>query len=814
MWNDFKFAVRQLRRNFGFCAVAVLTLALGIGANTAIFSVIDAVLLRPLPFAEPERVVTLWETDPARGMKRSMVTPPDLAEWQKQNESFEQIGFWTAFDANLVLREGVQTVRRAHASSEVFSILRAQPALGRTFTSDEDKREGNRAAILSHALWQKQFGGREDVLGQTITIDTYGRRDYTIVGVMPREFTFPDKTELWLAAGWNGIPRERNGHWYNTIARLKPGVTLEKAAAEINTIQSRLAQSNPSSLIGTGVSTVPLLQNMIGPRLKPALLLLWGVVAGVMLIACANVANLLLARAVTRRKEIALRAALGASRRRIVRQLLCESGLLAVIGGVAGALLGWWSLQLLLALAPADIPRLNEVRFDWRTLAFTFGVSALTGVLFGLAPAWQFSRPDIDRTLREGSQAASPGVLITKLRGALVSAEIAVSLLLLVGAALMIQAFAKILREDRGFQSEHVITAELDFSVSGFTTWVRATETRPQVKLKQLIDDLAAQPGVQAAAATYRLPRRTSEPPSQPILIEGRVGDPVTADYFGITPKYFSAMGIPLLRGRGFTEDDRLDTQPVIVINESLAKQFFGGKDPIGKRIGMGGRRNAAVSDEDFAKWPIIVGIVGDVKTLAVNGRVDPQIYLPYWQWPMQTPVAVIRAQGEPAALAAMLRREVKKTIPNIPVPKIQTMDSILHEVTAQPRFQTWLLSSFGGLAALLAAIGLYGTLAYAVAQRTHEIGIRMALGAPRSRVLSLIIKDGMRLVVVGAIVGTILSLASTKVLAHAFFEIQPNAPLSIMAVTVLLFAIALCASYLPARRATRINPTEALRCE
>jgi putative ABC transport system permease protein len=354
----------------------------------------------------------------------------------------------------------------------------------------------------------------------------------------------------------------------------------------------------------------------------------------------------------------------------------------------------------------------------------------------------------------------------------------------------------------------------LDFSVSGYTTWIRATETRPQVKLKQLIDDLAVQPGVQVAAATYRLPRRTSEPPSQPILIEGRAGDPVTADYFGITPKYFDALGIPLLRGRAFTEDDRLDTQPVIVINESLAKQFFGGKDPIGKRIGMGGRRNAAISDEDFSKWPIIVGIVGDVKTLAVNARVDPQIYLPYWQWPMQTPVAVVRAQGEPAALAAMLRREVKKTIPNIPVPKIQTMDSILLEVTAQPRFQTWLLSAFGGLAALLAAIGLYGTLAYAVAQRTHEIGIRMALGAQRSRVLSLILKDGMKLVVVGAIIGTILSLASTKVLAHAFFGIEPQASLPIIVVTVLLFAIALCASYLPARRATKINPTEALRCE
>jgi putative ABC transport system permease protein len=814
MWNDLKFAVRQLRRNLGFTAVAVLTLALGIGANTAIFSVIDAVLLKPLPYAEPDRVVTLWEQDLKRDVTQDAVTPPNLEEWRKQNQVFEGLGYWTAFDANLVLADGVQTVRRAHPSSEVFSILRAQPLMGRTFTADEDQPEGNRAAIISYSFWQNRLGARTDVLGQTVTIDTYGRRDYTIVGVMPRSFTYPDKTELWLPAGWNGIPRTRHGHWLNVIGRLKSGVSLEKAAAEMNTIQSRIAAVHPSSLVGSSVSVVPLPEHIVGPKLKPALLMLSAVVAGVMLIACANVANLLLARAVNRQKEISLRTALGATRWRIIRQLLAESSLLAIAGGVAGALLGWWSLQILLTVSPADIPRLNEVRFDVRTLLFTIAVASATGIFFGLAPAWQSSRPDLDRVLREGSHAASSGVTMTRLRNALVMGEIAVSLLLLVGAALMIQAFAQILNEERGIRTEHVITAALDFSVSGYTTWIRATETRPQVKLKPLLDEIAAQPGVEYVAAASNLPRRNSGQPSQPFYVEGQLpGKPHTADYTGVTPKYFETMGIPLLRGRAFTEDDRLEAPQVLIINETLAKRCFAGQDPLGKRLSMS--RNPAIPDTaELSKWPVVVGVVRDVKTLGVNPEAHPQVYVPYWQWPMLTPTAIVRAQGDPAGLTAMLRREVKETIPNIPVPKIQTMDSILHEVTAQPRFQTWLLSAFGGLAALLAGIGLYGTLAYAVAQRTHEIGIRMALGAERSRVLAMIIKDGMKLVVAGAIVGAVLSLASTRILAHAFFGIQPHAPLPIAAVTVLLFVIALCASYLPARRATKINPTEALRCD
>lgn len=814
MWNDLKFAARQLRRNFGFTVVVILTLALGIGANTAIFSVIDAVLLKPLPYAEPHRVVTLWEQDVKRNVQQDAVTPPNLEEWRKQYQSFEQLGYWTAFDANLILRDEVQSVRRAHPSSEIFSILRAQPLIGRTFTADEDQPDCNRTAIISYSFWQNRLGGRPDVLGQTLTIDTYGRRDYTIVGVMPRSFTFPDKTELWLPAGWNGIPRTRQGHWLNVIGRLKPGMSLEKAAAEINTIQSRIATANPGSLVGTSVSMIPLPEHIIGPKLKPALLMLWGVVAGVMLIACANVANLLLARAVNRQKEISLRTALGATRWRIVRQLLAESSLLAIAGGVAGSLLGGWSLQILLTMSPADIPRLNEVRFDARALLFTIFVTATTGILFGLAPAWQSSRPDLDRVLREGSHAASSGWTMTRLRNALVAAEIAVSLMLLVGAALMIQAFARILSEERGIQPEHVITAELDFSVSGYTTWIRATETRPQIKLKQFLDTIAAQPGVEFAAAASNLPRRDNRQPTQPFYVEGQpAGKPHTADYTGVSANYFQALGIPLLRGRAFTEDDKLDAPPVLIINETLARRCFPGQDPLGKRLSMS--RNPAIPDTaELSKWPVVVGIVRDVKTLGVNRESHPQVYVPYWQWPMLTPTAIVRARGDPAGLTSMLRREVKETIPNIPAPNIQTMDSILHEVTAQPRFQTWLLSAFGGLAALLAAIGLYGTLAYAVAQRTHEIGIRMALGAQRSRVLALIIKDGMKLVVIGALVGSVLSIGSTKIFAHAFFGIEPHAPLPVIVATVLLFVIALGASYVPARRATNINPMEALRCE
>jgi predicted permease len=816
MGSDVKYAFRQFWKNPAFTAVAILTLALGVGANTAIFSVIDAVLIKPLPFPESDRVITLWERDARRDMKQERVTPPDFAAWQKQNQSFEQIGYWTAFDANLILSDGVQTVHRAHVSSEVFPILRAQPMLGRTFTRDEDKPESGRSAIISYGFWQNHLGGRADVLGQSITVDTYGRRDYEIVGVMPRGFAFPDKTELWLPAGWNGIPRERHGHWLGVIGRLKPGVSLEKASAEMNTLQAGIAAAHPGQLLGTSVACVPLLQNTIGPRLKPALILLWSVVAGVLLIACANVANLLLARAVTRGKEIGLRAALGASRARIIRQLLIESSVLSLAGGIAGALLGWWSLKLLLALSPGDIPRLDEVHFDIRTLIFTFAISAVTGILFGLAPAWQFSRPEIDRVLRECSHAMSQGSNIKRLRGALIVCEIAVSLVLLVGAALMIEAFAKILSEDRGFQSEHLITADLDFSVSGYTTWVHPTETRPQIKLKQFLDRLGEQPGIAIAAATYRLPSRDNTPPNFPFVIEGQPPDVAnTAEYAGITPNFFAAMSVPLLRGRIFTEDDRLGAPEVVIINETLAKRFFPGVDPIGKRITMSSQRSATEPhDADLGKWPIIVGVVGDIKTLGINPVIHPQIYVPYWQWPMQNPVAIIRAKGDPAFLTAMIRREVKQSIPNLPVPKIQTMDSILSEVAAQPRFQTELLGAFGIIAAVLAAIGLYGTLAYAVAQRTHEIGIRMALGAQRRRVLALVIKEGMKLVAIGAIIGAALSVASTKLMAHAFFGVSPHAPIPILLVTALLFLIALCACYLPARKAAKIDPMESLRCE
>lgn len=814
MWNDLKFAVRQLRHNSGFAAVAILMLALGIGSNTAVFSIINAVILKPLPFAEPERVMTLWERDIARGIEKDAVTPPNFDLWEKQNRSFESLGYWTAFEANLVLAEGVQKVRRAHASSGVFSALRVRPLLGRVFGVEEDQPEGPRSAIISHSFWRNQLGGRHDVVGRTVTIDTYGRREYTIVGVMPPEFTFPDKTELWLSAGWNGIPRNRHGHWLNVIGRLRPGVALEQASAEMNTIQSAIAASNPGALLGKTVSIVPLLQQTLGPRLRPALLLIWGVVGGVMLIACANVANLLLVRAIARQKEMSLRAALGASRARIIRQLLAESATLALAGGLAGAALGWWTLQLLLAVSPGNLPRLDEVSFDMRTLAFTFAISAATGILFGLAPAWQFSRPDLDRALRGASHSVSSGLAVFRLRGFLVCSEIAISLLLLSGAVRMIQAFAQLIREDRGFQSAQVITADLDFSVSGYTTWIRPTETRPQIRIKQLMDRLETQPGVEVVAAASNLPRRNSGPPNQPFYVEGQpAGKPHTADYTGISPHYFDALRIPLLRGRAFTEDDRLEAPQVLIINETLAKRCFPGQDPIGKRLSMS--RNPAIPDTaELSKWPMVVGVVADVKTLGVTPETHLQVYVPYWQWPMLTPTAIVRAKGDSAALAGMLRKEISAAIPNIPEPKIMTLDSILGEVVAQPRFQTWLLVVFGILAALLAAIGLYGMLAYTVAQRRREIGVRVALGAQRSDVMGLILQQGLKLVALGTAVGLAAAAALARLMNQALYGAQPAYFVSFAGSAAILFGVAFLASMIPARRAASIQPMDALRCD
>lgn len=821
-WQDLQFGVRMLRKQPSFTLLAIFTLALGIGANTAIFSVVNGVLLQPLPYPEPERLVMLWERNPQKGMEQELVTPPNLADWQASQAGqhvFEHLAFWTGdMEFNLVQAEGSEKIRASYISANLFPALGVQSLQGRAFLPEEDQKEGNRVAVISYDFWQRRFAGAADVLGKTITLDTYGRRDYTVVGIMPPGFQFPGKSEVWLPAGWNGIPRDRRGgHWLSVLGRLKSGVTLEQAQSEMNGIQARIAAQFPNLNLGTQVAVVPLLEQTVGRNLTTALWILWGVIAAVLLIACANVANLTLARATARQKEIVIRLALGAGRWQVVRQLLTESWLLAIVGGLLGLLLAVGGLNVLQAISAEQVPRLQDVRLDARALTFTLLISLLTSVLCGLAPALQVTRQNLNEALKEGNKAATAGLQRNRLRSGLVIAEVALSLILLIGAGLMLNSFARLMTLNRGFQPDHLLVAKLDFSITGFTTWVRTTTTRPQVTLQELLQRLPAQPGVQSVAAVSALSRSTG-PPRQGIILEQRQ-PPETprANFQGVTPDYFRTMGIALLQGRTFTERDVFEAPGVVILNETLAKRYFPNENPVGKRLAMEGRtpgQPAAPNPGALSPWSEIVGVVADTKKLTLNADTVPEIYVPYWQWPMQTPELLVRTDAPTALVAAAIRNELKALNKNIPTPSIQTMDTLLAEVVAQPRFQTLLLTLFGVVALLLSAVGIYSVMAYSVSQRTNEIGIRMALGAQVADVLKLVIGQGMKLVVIGAAIGIAASLALTRMLKTLLFGVSTTDPLTYAAIAVLLLLVALLACYLPARRAMKVDPMIALRCE
>ena len=823
--NDLKFAIRRLRRAPAFAAVVVLTLALGIGANTAVFSIVHGVLLKPLPYPDSARLVTLWERAPERGIEQERVSGPDYLDWRAKNSVFSDMGVspgWDDTDFNIVFRDSTVNVRGCHASSSLFTTLGGAPLLGRTFSPDEDRKEGNAVAVLGYGLWQRHFGGNPNVLGRKLTVDKYGRRDYTIIGVMRPGFGLPGACELWLPLGWMGVTLDerRSAHWHNVIARLKPGVTPDQAEAQMSSIQSLLKQAHPTDIIGSEVSVVPLVDQAVGRNFRTALLVLWGAVAGVLMIACANVANLTLVRLASRQKELAVCFALGARPWRVRRQFLVESILLAIAGGGLGAVLAQWGTRLFISLSPGNIPRLGEVSVDGAALAFTFGSALLSGILFGLAPAWRGSRVELNEAMKETGRGLSTAVSARWTRQVLVVAETAIAIVLLIGTGLMLRSFATLLATDRGFRAERVLTADLDFSVSGFTTWVEATRTRPQVALRELLERVRHLPAVESAGASYRFLRPDNRPPAQTFVIFGRPIPPSSqrpsTEVNAVTPGYLHALGIPFLRGRDFADTDSLEAPGVALVSESFARRFFPNEDPLGQHITMAEAPGPLGSKDQYgvATWCEIVGIVGDVKSLGMPPESEPEVYRSYWQYPMQTPTLAVRVSGPALALAAAIRREVKAVAPNLPTPRIQPMAERVSESVAEPRFEAGLLSLFGLLALFLAACGIYGVVAFSVAQRRQEIGVRVALGAKENDILRLVLRQGLGLALAGVTIGLAMAAILSKLLHRLLYEVTPTDTITFVAVALGVLVVASLACWLPARRAAGIEPMDALRHE
>lgn len=820
--GELRYAARLARKNPGFTLVVVVTLALGIGANSALFTVVDAVLLKPLPYRDPNQLVIIWERNPQLGAEQQRVSPANFLDWQNRNHAFERLAFWPGWNGsaefNLLNASGAERIRGSYASSGLFPVLGERPLLGRTFVPDEDSREGNRAAILSYSLWQRAFGGDPNILGRSITVDSFAKRDYQVVGVMPRGFSFPDQCELWLPAGWMGVPMDRRtSPWLEVIARLRPGISLDQARRELDGIQGQIARTLPDSRISPQVQLVPLLEQSVG-RVRSTLVILVGTVAFVLLIACSNVANLLLARGVVRQHEIAVRSAMGASRMSVMRQLLSEGLLLSVLGGALGILIAYWGTGLLQVLGPQDIPRLASAAMNVRVFVFTLFLSVASSVIFGLAPALHLTKSNLSEWLKDGGRTSAGSARLSQWRNLLIVGETAMTVVLLIGAGLMVHSLWRLERLDPGFRPHGLVTAKVDLSSSRYSNSRRAGPNRPQVFTHELLTRLGALSGIEAAAAASSLPPTPGSLP-QTFAVEGRTyrrpNELPTAALRAVTPGYFHAMGIPILRGRAFTDRDTETAPEVAIINETMVRRYFpAGEDPIGKRIDLAAQQQRGL-DGRIEPWlSEIIGMVGDVKNAGLAGSSEPEAYKPDMQFAWHWAYLVMRTNTTPEAVATALRTELRKMSPDTPISEVRSAEQILDDELAQPRFRSVLIVLFAVLALVLAAVGIYGVMSYTVSRRTNEIGIRVALGAKRSHIMWLVLRGALKLVLAGTVIGMVGAAALARLFSAVLFEVSPLDPVTFAGIPLFLFCVALLATYIPARRASRIDPLNALRFE
>ena len=814
--NDLRFAFRQLIKSPGFTSIAIIALALGIGANTAMFSVVNAILLRPLPFPESDRLAMIWQTNPEvtkMGFPLAPTSVPDFMDWRAQGKSFSEISAIEGWSSNLTGTDEPERLEGARVSANLFSLLHVQPILGRAFAEGEDQLGRNQVVILSYELWQRRFGGDRSIIGRKLTLD---QEPFTVVGVMPRGFNFPSETgmpaymtfgprcEAWTPfAPSEGRAKNRGAHNIAVIGRLKPGISLTTAQTEMNTLAVRFARQFPDSNKDWGIKLVSL-QKQAAAGSERTLSVLMAAVGCILLIACANVANLLLARGLGRQKEIAIRRALGASRARIVRQLLTESILLALVGGLLGILFAIWGSDLLLAIAPTNLPRLGESRMDGTVLLFTLLVSLGTGVLFGIAPALRSSRIGLSEKLKEGDRGATAGH--ARLRNGLIVSEVALALMLLIAAGLLIESFAQLARVQPGFNPDRVLTFNVALPDNPYDDRAKAAAFFDQIVTR--IKDL---PGVKSAAAGNVLPLSGGEE-IDGFEIQGRPAPPPgqiqTANFRWVTPDYFKTLQIPLQRGRIFNERDKKDAAEVAIIDETMARLYFPGVNPIGQRFKGTNEKKKPIFRE-------IVGVVGSVRHASINAKPAPHIYLPEAQAGQQVMTVAVRSVGtEPTSLLQMVRRTIATVDPNVPIADIRTMEEMVASSEAPWRFTMSLLGAFAGVALLLASVGIYGVLAYSVTQRRREIGIRMSLGAQRRDVLQLFLSQGMAVTSLGIVIGLGGAWAATRIMRSLLYSVSPTDPLVFLSVPLTFAIIALLASFFPARKAARINPVIALRSE